>query len=166
MANKFKAKHRDRPALTSSEMVARIHKALREARTQQALELARSLFKQDPSPDHLDLLRTATLERARQLRQNGYMRDAATVLINALDLGGASFLSQAAEELAHCGEAQRALNLLAQTDEPGVRQRVEGQAADSAMRQGPAGRNQLSEALRGQFDLVRQAFATHPVTAT
>src|SRR5262249_20267043 len=112
MSHKIKWKHRDRPALTPAEQQVRVHKALQEGRTQQALELARALFKLDSSPEHLELVRQASLARARQLRANGYTRDAGIVLLNAVDLGGADFLKQIAQELATCGEVRRAMDLL------------------------------------------------------
>ena len=159
MAHQAKWKERARPILTPAEQQARVHKALQEGRTQQALELARVLFKQDASPEHLDLVRQATLARARQLRANSHIRDAATVLVNALDLGGADFLKQVAQELAACGEVRRAMELVQRVEDPAIKSNVLVQAVDSAMRQGPAGRNLLPEGLRSQFDLVREAFS-------
>jgi tetratricopeptide (TPR) repeat protein len=132
---------------------------LGEGRTQQALELARVLFKQNPSAEHLELVRQATLARARQLRGNGHLRDAATVLINAQDLGGNDFLKQVAQELAACGEIRRAVELLKHLNDPGLQSNLLVQAADASMRQGAGGRQLLPEDLRSQFDLVRQAFA-------
>jgi tetratricopeptide (TPR) repeat protein len=145
--------------LTPAEQQERVHKALQEGRTQQALELARMLFKHDSSPENLELVRKTTMARARQLRSNGYSRDAATVLVNALDLGGADFLRQLAQELAACGDVQRAMELLQRVDDPAINTSVLAQAVDAAMRQGQAARNLLPDDLRCQFDLVRQAFA-------
>jgi len=159
VAHKAKWKQRNKPTLTPAEEQARVHKALQEGRSQQALELARALFKHDSSPEHLELVRQATLARARQLRGNGYTRDAGIVLVNAMDLGGADFLKLVAAELAACGEVRRAMELLQHVPDPAIESNVLALAADAAIRQGHGGRNLLTENLRDQFDLVRKAFA-------
>jgi tetratricopeptide (TPR) repeat protein len=133
---------------------------MNEGRFQTALELARTMAKQEPSPGHQELLRKATLGRARQLRTQGYTRDACTVLDNALRLSDSpAWLEQVAEEYAACGEVRKALELLDRVPDAAARPRVLAQVADAAVRQGPAGRNLLPEALRSQFDLLLQAFA-------
>ena len=68
---------------------ARARKALQEGRTQQALELAKQLYKQEPTEQHRSLLRHAYVERARQLQIQGKVQDAATVYENLLNLGPA-----------------------------------------------------------------------------
>ena len=47
---------------------ARVDRAVEEGRFQQALELTKQLFKDNPSPEHRELLHKAYLGRARQLR--------------------------------------------------------------------------------------------------
>jgi len=143
----------------SVPLADRIAKARREGRTQQALELARQLYKHDPTAEHLDLLRQATFERGRQLQDQGNRKDAATVFANAVDMGGsAEFQSRLAGGLAACGAAPQALKLLAQlpADERG---KILVHAADCALRQGAAGRALLSAELQPEFDLVLRAFA-------
>jgi tetratricopeptide (TPR) repeat protein len=159
VASQFKSRQRGRPVWTASEQRARISKALNDGRTEQALELAQALFKHEAAPEHLELVRKAILERARQLRQDGNTRDAATMLANAVDLGGPDFLKEVARELAHAGAIGQAEELAARLDDPSLREAMLVHAADAAMRQGTAGRNLLPEALRGQFDLIRAAFA-------
>jgi tetratricopeptide (TPR) repeat protein len=159
VANQFKFKQRERPVWTAAEQRARIHKARGEGRTQQALELARTLFKHEATPEHLDLVRTTTLERARQLRNNGNDPDAATMLTNAVDLGGAEFLKEVARELVAAGAIRQAQELAGRLDDPSLSAGMMVQAADTAIRQGAAGRNLLPETLRQQFDLIRAAFA-------
>src|SRR5262249_42730092 len=110
-----KHKHAGRAAAPLSPAVLkdRIERALQEQRTQQALELARALSKQDPSPLSKDLLEKACLARARQLRGQGHDRDARLVLENAAQLdGNPAFLEQVAQEMAAAGDALRALRLL------------------------------------------------------
>src|SRR5262249_39581710 len=117
-------------------------------------------YKEDPSEDNLELLKRTTLGRAQQLKGQGYARDAVTVLENGIDLDTDSqWLESIALELAACGAAQRALQVL-QTlpDSPAVT-RILTVAADEAMRRGKDGRNLLPEELRPSFDLIIQAFS-------
>lgn len=155
-----KPKHHAAP-LTATELRQRIERAEQEGRFQYGLELARQLVKQEPSPVHQELLRRMTLGRARQLRRLGATRDAAVVLRNALQLASndAAFLEQISAELAACGQTQEALDVLNRIPGSSAKGRVLTQAADTAVTQGPAGRNALPPDLQGQFDLVLQAFA-------
>jgi tetratricopeptide (TPR) repeat protein len=157
-----KRKHPRRGAepLTAPVLKGRVEKALREGRTQQALELARSLYKLEATPTHKELLEKACLERARQLRAQGYDRDARQVLENAAQLdGNPAFLEQVAQELAASGDPAGALRLLERVPGSPLLPQVLGHAADGAVRRGPVGRDALPEALRPQFDLTAQAFA-------
>jgi tetratricopeptide (TPR) repeat protein len=146
--------------LSPGVLRGRIEKALSEQRTQQALELARSLYKQDPSSLSKELLEKACLARARQLRAQGHDRDARLVLENAAQLdGNPAFLEQVAQEMAAAGDAPRALRLLDRVPGSQALPQVLGHAVDGALRQGKAGRDTLPETLRPQFDLILQAFA-------
>jgi tetratricopeptide (TPR) repeat protein len=139
----------------------RIAKARREGRTQQALDLTRTLVKYEPTDAHRELLRQVTLERGQQLQANGMLRDAATVYSNALAMGGApEFLARVAQRLAECGAVAPALAAMEQLPDPAVRQRVLHNAVDAAVTQGPAGKNSLLADLHAAFDLILQAF-TH-----
>src|SRR4029077_15192902 len=60
----------------------RLQKARSEGRTQQALELAKQLAKQEPTPEHRELLRSVTFERGCQLLSEGKQRDAIVVFQN------------------------------------------------------------------------------------
>jgi tetratricopeptide (TPR) repeat protein len=157
------AKHSRFPSsgrLSPADLAARIRKAEQEGRFQQALELAKSLYKQEPSPPHHELLRQMTLGRARQLRAQGYTRDAQTLLDNAVSLdAGRAWHEQLAQEMAAAGHARRALELLRPYPDSPALAGVLTQAADAALGQGRAGRGLLPEALQGPFDLVLQAFA-------
>jgi tetratricopeptide (TPR) repeat protein len=133
---------------------------VREGRFQQALELAKQVHKLEPTPAHRELVKQAYLGRARQLRESGHTRDAATVLQAARQFGDGdpAWLGQLAKELAACGEVRQALALIAgSTDEP-LKTQVIGQAVDGALQQETAGRALLPEALHGDFDRVLQAF--------
>lgn len=145
---------------TAAPLPDRLAKARREGRTQQALELARELFKHDPSEANREQLRQVLLERGRQLQEQGYARDAATVFANAGELGGPpEFLADVAERLANCGDVPKALAFAARLEDARAKQRVLGHAADFALRQGPAGKHLLPAELHPQFDLVTRAFA-------
>jgi tetratricopeptide (TPR) repeat protein len=154
-----KPKHRHPVPQAPAELSARVEKALRENRTQQALELAKQLYKQDPSTRYKELLQRTYLARARQLRSMGYLRDAATVLENAAQMDGEpAFLEQLAEEVASAGDVRGALKILDRIPGSQAAPRVLGQAADAALREGKKGRSLLPESLQGHFDLIIQAF--------
>ena len=101
---------------TSAPLEPRIHRAASEGRFQQALELAKQLHKQEPTPPHLELLKKAYLGRAKQLREQGYGRDAVTMLEAAMRIDPASpaWLEQIARETAQSGGVHQALALLDQ----------------------------------------------------
>ena len=92
----------------------RVEKARREGRFQQALELAKQLQKEQPSPAHLELLKAATLGRAEQLRDRGERESATQMLLDARRLDGAdtAWLEALALSLARCGAIQQALALV------------------------------------------------------
>jgi tetratricopeptide (TPR) repeat protein len=155
-----KPKHRAHQPATPADLRARVERALREQRTQQALELSHQLIKQDPSPPSQELLRRAQLARARHLRAQGYTRDALTVLESAVQSGGPpEFLQQLAEELAQCGDARKALAVLQRISGAALSPATLGPAADAALRHGPAGRDLLPQPYAAQFDLILKAFA-------
>jgi tetratricopeptide (TPR) repeat protein len=155
-----KHKKQRAPQLSSAELAARVRRAQREGRSQQALELAKQLHRQEPTPAHKDLLKQAYLERARHLRYQGYLKDAGTVLEAALPLADddPAWLGQATEELAACGQVRQALALLDRFPDLPARSRVLAQGVDHALRKGAAGRNLLPPALQGPFDRIFQAF--------
>ncbi len=150
-----------RPASASlPDLLTRVRRAETEGRFQQALELAKSLYKQDPSPPHKELLQRVTLGRARQLRAQNHTRDALTALENAVALdSNRAWHEEVAQELAACGGVVRALALLQPYPDSPALPRVLALAADAALAQGKAGRALLPEALHGPFDLILQAFA-------
>src|SRR5262249_56879751 len=121
-----------------AEIRARADKAIREGRFQAALELARELYKREPTTAHQELVRGWQLGRGRELRRQGKPRDAAPVLQVALEAPGphpVEWLSQVAEELAACGQASAALGLLAQLAGTPAHARVLARTADAAVQQ-------------------------------
>src|SRR5579864_4339177 len=97
--------------LSLADVRKRAERAAEEGRYQQALELAKQIHKEEPTPANKQYLLKTYLGRARQLRERGYERDAANVLRVALGLGDQTsvWLEEAARELAACGDATNAL---------------------------------------------------------
>src|SRR5262249_12295681 len=131
-----KAKHKHAAPASPAQLRPRIDRATREGRFQQALELAKQLYKNEPTPDHKALLLHTYLSRARQLHTTGYLHDAVTVLKAGLDVDGAdpAWLEKAALELADCGDLDTAQDLLARLppDSP-ARARVLARAVDEVL---------------------------------
>jgi tetratricopeptide (TPR) repeat protein len=127
----------------------------------QALDLAKQLYKAEPSPANRELLLDTYVARSRQLRSQDKQRDAATVLQVAAGLAreDTRWLGRIAQGLAACGEVNQALVLLQSTPESPARTQVLAQAADAAFRQEAAGRAQLPPELHMDFDRILQAFA-------
>jgi tetratricopeptide (TPR) repeat protein len=145
-----------------ADLRPRIDRAAREGRFQQALDLAKQLHRQEPTPANKELLRQTYLGRARELRGRGYTRDAVTVLNAALQLDGADpeWLGQISQEFAASGEPGQALLLMNRLPpETPARAKVLAQAADAAVAQEAAGRRTLPPDLHADFDRVLQAFA-------
>ncbi|HZY88855.1 MAG TPA: hypothetical protein VFE78_28785, partial [Gemmataceae bacterium] len=153
-------KKQHRTAVSSAaDLRARVGRAGREGRTQQALELAKQLHKYEPTPAHLELLKGAYLARARQLRAQGHARDAVTVLEAAQRIDASlAYLEELALELAAAGAVRQALALIGRLPESLAAARVLARAADAALEQGAAGRDLLPPALHAEFDGVLLAF--------
>jgi tetratricopeptide (TPR) repeat protein len=138
---------------------ARIEKALTEKRTQQALELAKTLYRQTPTPANQDLLKRASRARARDLVASGHDRDAAVILGNVASLDSSpEFLADLAVEIADSGDLARALELREKITDSAARARILTHVADEVFRQGEAARLYLPADLHGQMDSLRQAF--------
>jgi tetratricopeptide (TPR) repeat protein len=142
------------------DLAARVRKALEEGRTQQALELSKALFHQEPTAQNRELVCCAYLARARELRERGHQRDSLTVLRAAVNFqdDDPAWLGKVAEQLAQSGGISAALDLAARAGDPAIRERVLARAADSAVQQGSIGREALPEECRADFDRVLQAF--------
>ena len=95
-----------RSTATAPDLHARVERALNDQRFQNALELAKQLYKSEPTPANADLLCKVSLGRARQLRSQGYSRDALVILNNAkaLPLQNVALKREIAQELAACGD--------------------------------------------------------------
>lgn len=157
-----KKKHK-RPgwaATAPEDLRARVDRAVNEGRFQQALELTKQIYKEAPTPANRELLHTVYLGRARQLRQQGSTRDAATVLNAALQPPGLlpAWKQQIAAELAACGDAKGALALAGTAPNAPVDEKLLAQVADTAVQKGPGGRGDLPPALQPDFDRILLAF--------
>jgi tetratricopeptide (TPR) repeat protein len=153
-------KPRNPKAPTPAEVRARVEKAMREARFQNALELAKQLHKQEPCPQHLDLLKKAYLCRAHQLQEQLYNRDAISLLDAAqhLDPGNPVFLEQLAIELARSGAVRQALALLEKVPGAASAGLVLGLAADAAIQQETTGKALLPAEWQADFERIMLAF--------
>jgi tetratricopeptide (TPR) repeat protein len=152
-------KHHGFTTPTAGDPLGRIERAAAEGRFQTALDLAKQLFKHDPTPQHRELLQKAQLGRVRQLRTQGATQDARNLLAGAAaQHDDPAWLEQVAEELARSGDPAGALALLDRVPNTQARPRVLAEAADATLALGKNGRNLLPEEYRGQFDAVLQAF--------
>jgi len=149
------------PHVTLSQVKFRLARALNEGRFTQALELAKQVYRAEPSATNQDALFNAYLGRGRELRAQHKLRDAATTLQDVVRLvdGNPSRLLPLAEELAACGEPRQALLLVQHEPDSAARQRVFARAADVAVRREETGRALLPDEMRGDFDRVLRAFA-------
>jgi tetratricopeptide (TPR) repeat protein len=146
----------------ATDLPGRVERALSEGRSKQALELAKVLFHQEPTPEHRELVRRAYLDRGRELRERGAGRDSLIVLKAAADSQGddPAWLVRLAEQLILSGGIAEALALLTRVTDDAAKDRLLGPIADAALRQGGAGRALLPEAAwQADFDRVVQAFA-------
>ena len=151
----------------ATDAKARIERTRRDGRYQQALELVKQLYRYEPTPEHLELLKDTYLQRGLQLHAMGSVRDAATVfeVASQLDEKNRTWLERLAAEMARCGDANR-LKVL--TDRlaklPGgapaleISLQLQTSMADAAIQQEAAGKNSLPPNLREDFDRIIKAF--------
>src|SRR5262249_4257727 len=145
---------------SGADLLARIERTRREGKYQQALDLVKQLYKTEPTPAHLDLLKDSYLRRAEQLRGQGYSRDAATVLevASRFDEKNVEWITKITAEMARCGEVARTLSLASRLPEQ-ARAGFMGPLADGAIQQGKAGRDALPRPLQTEYDQIVAAFA-------
>jgi tetratricopeptide (TPR) repeat protein len=141
--------------------IARVERALREGRSQQALDLAKILFRQEPTAANRDLVRKAFLARGRDLYQRGIERDAIILLKSALDAPGDEPAWQASVGilLAQCGSISGAVDVWLRLPEGPAHVALLGHIADAALQRGLACRDHLPETLGADYDCVIRAFA-------
>ena len=158
MSKQMQLKHK---ANAPKELRERVERAASEGRFQTALDLAKQLNKQEPEPASSALLVRCYFGRARQLREQGATRDAATVLETAVQHVGTDpvRLLEIAEELARVGELSKALAIFARIPDPKPETKMVALGADVALQRGAAGRSLLPPNLHSDFDRVRQAFS-------
>jgi tetratricopeptide (TPR) repeat protein len=139
----------------------RIERALRDGRSMQALDLAKNLFRQEPTPANQELLRQAYLARGRELRERGATNDSLTTLKTAAASQGddPAWLAKVARELMLSGGARDAMSLLPRLADPAARELVIAYVADAALQQGPAGKALLPEEHHADYDRIVRAFA-------
>jgi hypothetical protein len=133
---------------------------LNEGRTQQALGLAKELYKSEKTPVNLSLLQDAYLQRARQLIQQGRSTDARTVLTFAAQLSDAAdWRESLARELASIGEPTAVSELLGAEMAPELQRQALEQAADLELQRNPKLKPSLPAEYLVPAESIRQAFA-------
>ena len=151
----------------TADAKARIERTRREGRYQQALELVKQLYKYEPTPAHLELVKDTYLQRALQLHAMGAIRDAATVLevASRLDDKNRAWLERLAKEMARCGDAARLKMLMDRLVKlPGggetadIGKQLLTAVADAAILQEGTGKNTLPPELKEDHDRIVQAF--------
>lgn len=153
--------------LTAAEQTARWQRAVAEGRFQQALDLAKQLYTAGPSPESLERLKESYFGRAIQLREQGQIRDAATVLEVAArhDAGNADWLGRLAREMAGCGDLARTEALLQRVAQLGghaganLTATIHAQLADASILDDKLGRDGLPAEWHRDHDQVVAAFA-------
>jgi tetratricopeptide (TPR) repeat protein len=156
-------KHHHRPSTGSAamELRLRIERARQEGRFQQALDLTKQLYKYEPKPEHLNLLKEVYLGRARQLREQGQTRDALTVLevASRLETPTPEWQGCLAEEMVLCGGVSQALALLENLPDEAVKNRLLARIADVAVQQEAEGKSSaLPPEMRAELQRVLLAF--------
>jgi tetratricopeptide (TPR) repeat protein len=143
-----------------SSIKPRIDRAIHEGRFQQALELAKQLYKYEPTPVHLALLKKVYLGRGKELRDRGATQDAATLYEAAvrIDAADAAWVDQLAVELARCGAVQRASNLVVAIPDSNAVQQIQALTVDAALQKQAQGKSLLAPALHADFDRILSAF--------
>lgn len=148
--------------LANASLEDRIAKARREKRTQQALDLARQLYKLHRNDGNREILRQVTLERGLDLLKSRQNEDAATVFANALELSPtARFQATAIHGLISSGAVRQALTALEKIDDPLIQQELMKAMVDVAVSKGDAGKTLLPESMHLQFDYVQNAFQAY-----
>ncbi len=160
-----KHKHPSAPP-SPAVLRARVDKAAAEARFQTALDLARQLYNDQPTEEHLGLLREMYLGRARQLRSQGKSHDALAALdaVQRLPAPSPQLLERVAAEMAICGGVAQALALLQRLEAAApdratgpTNARIRGNVADAAI-EDPKNRTALPQAWQAEMQAVLHAF--------
>jgi tetratricopeptide (TPR) repeat protein len=153
-------RHSTKSKSPAGDLPSRVRRALDERRSQRALELAKTLFRQEPTPAHRELLRQAYLARGKELRERGYHRDSLIVLRAAAESKGDDppWLAKLAEEYALSGGIAESFALLPRLNDPAVQERVLAHTVDAAVEQGSAGQAKLPEAYQADYERIHQAF--------
>ncbi len=147
-------------APSGTALHGRIEKALAEHRSQQALELAKNLHRQENSSASKELLKKASLARVHDLSAQGKHQDASAILANLVTLDTTpEFLAEVAEQMADAGALDRVAELLARIGEPALQAKVMAHIADEVVRKGGSAREYLPPELHAPLDALLEAAA-------
>ena len=138
----------------------KLQRARGEGRMQTALDLAKQIAKQSPTPENQKLLRDVSLERGEQLLRDGKDKEAVVVLGNTLKLGpDADATTRIGVRLAQAGDLPAATTLLERLPDGPARSRLLGHLVDAALQRDQ--RDRLAPELHAGFDSVVHAFARY-----
>jgi tetratricopeptide (TPR) repeat protein len=148
---------KDAPARSLEE---KLERARREGRMQTALDLAKQIAKQTPTPENQKVLRDVSLERGEQLLREGKDKEAAVVFGNTLKLGvDADVQARIGIRFAQAGDLAAAVAILDRLPEGPARTKVIGHLVDAALERDQ--RDRLTPDLHAGFDSVVHAFARY-----
>lgn len=140
----------------------RVEAALREGRFPQALELARQLHAQEPTPASADVLRDVLRAGLRHHAEREAYDDLRRWLDEAERLDGpADWWEALALARARAGDADRARQLLDKAPGSAALPRVVGHLADRALRDRKHGKALLPPELHPGYDAVATAFGQY-----
>jgi tetratricopeptide (TPR) repeat protein len=143
---------------------SRIDKAVAEKRCQNALDLAKTLYRIEKTPQTLDLLIRVAQGRAQQLAQGHHSRDAAAVIAALVhQVQAPQQMEELAAALAEYGDFESAFQLARQLTSSSLLQRIQGHMADAALRGQPVPTDTLPATFATDKTAVLKAF--HEVEA-
>ena len=138
----------------------KLQRARGEGRMQTALDLAKQIARQSPTPENQKLLRDVSLERGEQLLREGKDKEAAVVFGNTLKLGAdADVSARIGVRFAQAGDLAAAIALMDRAPDGPARMRFLGHLVDAAIQRGE--RDRLAPDLHAGFDAVAHAFARY-----
>ena len=138
----------------------KLQRARGEGRMQTALDLAKQIAKQTPTPENQKLLRDVSLERGEQLLREGKDKEAAVVFGNTLKLGAdADVQARIGVRFAQAGDLASAISLMERLPDGPARSKLLGHLVDAAIHRDQ--RDRLAPDLHAGFDAVVHAFARY-----
>jgi tetratricopeptide (TPR) repeat protein len=138
----------------------KLQRARSEGRMQTALDFAKQIAKQTPTPENQRLLRDVSLERGEQLLREGKDKEAVVVFGNTLKLGAdADVQARIGVRFAQAGDLAAAVEIMQRIPEGPARTKLLGHLVDAALQRDQ--RDRLAPEFHAGFDSVGHAFARY-----